>query len=268
MSVHEGHLEDTRIHDLVDGELDDVEERAARAHLARCEPCARRTATVEALLAAVHALPAEAAPSRDLWPGIEDRIRGGASVIPFPGPGGREDADVAAEPGTAEGSPAVRRAPAAAVPVRRRRVTVSLPLLWAAGIAVSLVSGGTVWLALGSESARVATGLDGRPSATGVSRVGAPDRVATTRIRPASAAYAEATAELEAILDAGRDLLDEETLRTVEESLAKIDRAIAEAEEALARDPGSELLHRLLLQHERTRLRILRQATNGLSAAT
>ncbi|MGD2068965.1 MAG: zf-HC2 domain-containing protein [Gemmatimonadota bacterium] len=267
MSARQGHLGDTRIHDLIDGDLDGVEERAARTHLARCEACARRVATVEALLNAVHALPAEAMPSRDLWPGIEERIRGGASVIPFPGPGGREDA-VAEGPATAGGSTGGRPASDGPVPVGRRRVTVSLPLLWAAGIAVSLVSGGAVWVALGGESPRVAAGPDGRSPATGVSRVGAPDRVPTTRIRSASTAYAEATAELEAILESGRALLDEETLRTVEESLATIDRAIAEAEEALARDPGSELLHRLLLQHERTRLRILRQATNGLSAAT
>jgi len=72
--------------------------------------------------------------------------------------------------------------------------------------------------------------------------------------------YEAAASELERILDQGRGLLDPETVATLERSLATIDQAIAEVEEALDADPSSELLARLLVNHQGTRLRVLRQA--------
>lgn len=267
MSGWTGHLDEARIHDLVDGELDRLEERAARAHVESCDACAERVRRIETLVDAVRTLPAEAAPSRDLWPDIESRIRGEAAVIPFPSSGDGE-ASGPSGGGSSASAPAGRSGGGEARRADARRVSVSIPLLWAAGIAVSLLSGSAVWLALTAGDARVVAGPEAPGPSVEVARVGAPDMAPIARTRPAGAAYEEATAELEAILEAGRDLLDDETLRTVEESLATIDRAIAEAEAALARDPASELLNRLILQHQRTRLRILRQAANGIPART
>ena len=57
----------------------------------------------------------------------------------------------------------------------------------------------------------------------------------------------------------GHTVLGEETLRTIEESLATIDQALDEAVEALARDPGSELLNRLVTRNMLKKIDILRQ---------
>jgi len=60
------------------------------------------------------------------------------------------------------------------------------------------------------------------------------------------AEYAEATAELEAALEAGRDVLKPETVAVIEGSLRVIDEAIAEAQAALAADPANaELVRRV-----------------------
>jgi hypothetical protein len=73
--------------------------------------------------------------------------------------------------------------------------------------------------------------------------------------------YEQAIASLESVLDQGRHLLDSETVAILEASLAAIDRAIEEAREALADDPNNPALNRLLIKHEQSKLRVLRQAS-------
>jgi hypothetical protein len=80
----------------------------------------------------------------------------------------------------------------------------------------------------------------------------------------ATAELDAAVFELEHALQEGRALLSPETLATIEQSLRTIDEAIGEARGALANDPSSPLLNRLLLSHQKNKLRILRQATLGL----
>jgi hypothetical protein len=255
MTERREHLDDGRIHDFLDGELDLAEERAVEAHVRDCEPCASRLAEVTAVVDALHGLPDRATPPRDLWSDIESRIRGGAKVLSFPESG---DA-VGRAPGGIRGvdSPATSR----------REVSFTMPQLWAAGIAVALLSGAAVWFALGGGGAAV-PGASVAAAPGEAAGIEAPDVRSRARVRTASDAYEQAVIDLEAILESGREFLDPGTVRIIEESLASIDEAIAEAEGALARDPGSELLHSILLQHQRTKLRILRQAASGVGART
>ena len=77
----------------------------------------------------------------------------------------------------------------------------------------------------------------------------------------ATTEYERAIASLESILEQGRDRLDPETVATIEGSLGIIDRAIAEARQALVDDPNNPALNRLLIKHEQSKLRVLRQAS-------
>ena len=55
-----------------------------------------------------------------------------------------------------------------------------------------------------------------------------------------------------------------ETILTLEQSLAAIDQAIAEARGALASDPNSGLLNRLLANHQQAKLRVLQRAAAAM----
>lgn len=61
--------------DYVDGALSPEEARAAQEHLASCASCAAALDELHMLLARAASLPQSIEPSRDLWAGIESRIR-------------------------------------------------------------------------------------------------------------------------------------------------------------------------------------------------
>jgi len=125
-----------------------------------------------------------------------------------------------------------------------RRVSMSWGQLLAASIVLASVSGGFVWAALQTQpSAVTGTGF--------VSPVVAV-QTATTR-------YDEAIVELEQLIAQGSDILSAETLQALEQSLLVIDRAIREAQGALADDPNSGLLNRLLANHQQAKLRVLQR---------
>lgn len=60
--------------ELVDGQLTEEQHDTVRQHLARCEGCGGRLATVEALLAQADALPRAIEPPADLWAEIGPRL--------------------------------------------------------------------------------------------------------------------------------------------------------------------------------------------------
>lgn len=62
----------------LDGELPRGEREAIAAHLGECLSCRRDHRDLAALLARAGDLPAAIAPRRDLWPGIEARLRASA----------------------------------------------------------------------------------------------------------------------------------------------------------------------------------------------
>jgi hypothetical protein len=80
----------------------------------------------------------------------------------------------------------------------------------------------------------------------------------------ATAEYEQAIASLESVLEQGRDRLDPQTVATIETSLGIIDRAIGEARRALADDLNNPALNRLLIKHEQSKLRVLRQVSSAL----
>ncbi len=80
--------------------------------------------------------------------------------------------------------------------------------------------------------------------------------------------YDAAVAELQRILDEKRDLLDEATVRSIEENLLVIDQAIAQARRALELDPASIYLNEHLATTMQQKLEFLRQAARMAGAAS
>ena len=228
-----GHPSTSEIHDWLDGLLDGRDEERLRRHVETCARCRTETEALAGVLQGIAELPREAQPAGELWAGIEARIAGTvpgggeAVVLEFP-------SETAARPG--------------------RRVALTLPQLYAAGIAIALLSGATVWYAVGARTPTSSAGIE------------APDApvALVSQEETAIAELDQAVFELEHTMQEGRALLAPETIATIEQSLATIDDAISEARAALATDPSSALLNRLLLSHQKNKLRILRQATSLL----
>jgi anti-sigma factor RsiW len=63
-----------RLDDYVDGELPEGEFQEMELHLASCAACRNAERQLRRLLAEARALPRERTPSRDLWPGITERL--------------------------------------------------------------------------------------------------------------------------------------------------------------------------------------------------
>lgn len=173
-------------------------------------------------------LPTEARVPTHLWRGIRERMDRDSSV---------------GEPGTGPGTGS-------------RRFSLSAAQMVAAGLILSFLSGGAVWIAL-TVGADPSAGV-GPPLPTAgqvVTAAGQPEYASPGAIQQ----YQAAIAELEAVLQEGRSVLGDATIRTIEESLSTIDQAIAEATSALAQDPGNELLSRLLTRTLVKKMDILKQ---------
>lgn len=230
------HISRERLHDLLDGLLTSEEEDAVEEHLRHCDACRREVADMHDVVAGLRALPGMAEAPAGAWTEIGARIQGTA-----PGPDG--DVKVVAFPGSSPG---------------RRRFHLTLPQLAAAAVVVSLLSAGVMWTAMtGGAGFR---GPDAGAGGMGEMSV----RAASLE----SPDYSEAVAELEAVVAGGRDLLTPETLATLDEALLTIDGALTEVREALEADPSSQLLGRMLANHQRTRLRLLRQAASAVQAVS
>ena len=222
-----------RLSEYVDRELPAAERIALEAHLAGCEHCQDTVMVLRAVQRRAARL-ADRPPREDLWPAIAALIGGEARVT--------------------VADPAVR-------PLRRRRRYVfSIPQLAAAGIALATLAGGSVWLALRAGPAveqQAAT-----PAATPAPSV--------TLVRNASTqaerTYDAAVADLQAMLDAGRDRLDPRTVRVLESNLAAIDSAVADAQRAIAADPANAYLNTHLARTMRRKLDLLRHAATLASA--
>ncbi|MGH7510655.1 MAG: zf-HC2 domain-containing protein [Gemmatimonadales bacterium] len=214
-----------RLSEYLDGELPDTERMALEAHLETCVECSTVLADLARVVARAGRVEPRA-PGRDLWPGIAARIGARAPARP-------EMVDLTSW--RAAG-----------------RWTFSLPQLAAAGIALMLLSGGTVWLlrspATSPAPAPVATTFSGSPAPA----INASHSVARS--------YTAAIADLEGVLAQGREQLDTATVRVIEQNLAVIDRAIAQAQRALEADPANLYLNTHLAETMRRKLDLLRQA--------
>ncbi len=213
-----------RLSEYLDGELAAAEVRGLEAHLESCETCHLALRDLRAVVEGAKLLPAEP-PASDLWPAIEARLA----------------------PRTVHG---VSRPPVDMGKARRRRrITLTVAQLAAAGIAIMLFSAGAVWLTLGGGRAPDAQTGPASPAA------------ALTESATFAAAWESAVADLEAEFAQRRASLDPGTILVVERNLAIIDQAIEEARVALESDPSSAFLNGYMADAMRRKVDLLRQAT-------
>lgn len=120
------------------------------------------------------------------------------------------------------------------------------------------------------------------PSPRAAERAGSPRRGQTgspsRAIPPAEAtarlagfsdpAYDAAVADLEQVLEEGRDRLDPATVQVLEESLRTIDTAIEDARRALAADPANAQMNTYLAGTMQRKLNLLREASQIVTATT
>lgn len=76
-----------RLDDYVDGTLPEAESRELEVHLQGCAGCREEERQLRGLLAEAAAFAREVSPSRDLWPGIAERIRPERRGLAFLPPG-------------------------------------------------------------------------------------------------------------------------------------------------------------------------------------
>jgi anti-sigma factor RsiW len=231
------HLDEGQLHDFREGLLSGAEEARVSAHLEECPVCRETLGALVRLGAGLAGLNQDAEPPRDLWPQILWRI-GERS------PGGATEGHV---PQAETGSPAYPR-----------RFHLRAWQLIAAGLVISLLSGGSVWLLLSGRGQNPGTLVEAPVSTDAV----------PAGLEEAFGEYEATVSGLEELLAQGEGVLDPETVRVLEENLAIIDGAITEAREALSRDPGSNVLRRLLTENLRRKVELLRHAAVAVRAET
>lgn len=240
-----GHMDDGLLQDFAEGLLEEGAEMEVREHVSVCPGCREALAEIQDLLGGLRGLPAEGQPARDLWPQIAWRIEGAKT-------GGEERLEAAEEPAAGEVGPAPDSGRD-----RRRRVDLAPWQLMAASIALMVISGGSVWAFLSVRP---------DPSPGPVPDLVSPAQPAGWQ--EAYGGYEEAVEDLEAVLERGREVLDPETVRVLEQNLLAIDQAIQEAEAALAQDPASTILRRFLTENLRKKVDLLRQAAGAVYTIT
>ena len=144
---------------------------------------------------------------------------------------------------------------------RRRTIMFSVPQFAAAAGAMLL---------LGVGLARM--GADTRPGTSSNQPMAAMEASSDTRFASDGAGYATGYSlfveDLEDRIESGRAVLGEETLRVLEQSLAKIDQAIGQAQSALEADPNNAYLNQHLASARARKLRILENATALVASST
>lgn len=225
-----------RLSEYVDGTLNTAERAECEAHLARCPECTGLVLELRAVAQRATQLGAPA-PVPDLWAGIAARIGDDAARVAMGG----------------------RRRPRGRTWLRGR--TRVRPFLAAAAATVFLAGGAVVWGVLRQTTPAVIPA----PVATTVAPPTDGMTVLPAMAR-AEATYDQATADLRAILDEGRDQLDPKTVAVLERNLALIDTAIAETETALRNDPASAYLNSYLARTMQRKLILLRQAATLVQA--
>lgn len=233
--THEQTLE--MLDDYVGGELSPREERDVRRHLMQCEPCRAEEQALRALLDEAAELPAELAPPRDLWLDIAPRLQ--ARVAPPAPPAERVDEVRTIGPR----------------PVR--------PLPWwmvaAASVALVVTTAVTTLRVTDDGTDDGPVTIAAQPAQPPAS---ANPNAALASFQPVEEEYEKAISDLQAVLDTRRDQLAPQTVATLEENLAIIDEAIRESREALAADPNSPKLARMLSDTYDAKLNVLRRAVS------
>jgi hypothetical protein len=183
----------------------------------------------------------EEPPSKDLWPGVMQRITPAAPASP--------------KLRGSEGGPELRRSGGGPV-----TFTFTLSQLGVAASLLIAVVAGLTWLAT-QRPALTGTG----PAQEVIQAYREPAGTTGGQIVPANFADAQfnaAVSDLERILRDERDRLDPRTVLILERNLQAIDDAITEARMALDQDPANPFLNSHLADARRRKLDLLRHATS------
>jgi len=227
-----------RLSDYLDGGLSTAETREVEEHVTSCEACAHVLDGLAAVVARARDLE-DREPERDLWPSIR------ASIDAWAAP---SEGVVVPLRGTVAG---VARRPA-------RRITLGIPQLAAAALALMLGTGAAGWFArslvTGAGASTAAVDAEG---AAGVRSAGTDPH---PRPDASGGPYADELARLQAALASASERLAPHTVRILEKNLATIDRAIAESLDALTLDPGNRFLEEHLRRAYERKVEYLREA--------
>ncbi len=210
----------------LDGELPEAERASLEGHLLSCAVCSQALAELRRVVAWAPGFQGSA-PKNDLWSSIEPLLARRIS----------------------KGQQKARERWSG------RQVTIRLPHLLAAGIALVLLSAGTMWLTRSHGTENVAQLGTPAPKSWDYVRASATERQ-----------YDQAVAELEGILASGDTALDPATLKVIRGSLVAIDRAIQDAREAITRDSTNDYLNASIAANMRRKLDILRTAAQAVAA--
>ncbi len=235
---------DAALSDYLEDTLDPAARATLESHAAGCDRCRALLADVSAITTAAAALP-DLEPSRDLWPGIVDRIA--APVVTLPVAGRRTAQRSYVRPWYLAPAPL---AAAAAVLIA---ATVGLTLLTTRTnpTGPSVVASNPA----NTPAAQTADSLPAIPApAPRIKNVSGtkPNAVPVQQI------YASEIAELDSIVRDRRSQLDTGTVAVIEKNLKIIDAAIAQSRAALARDPNSGFLHNQLNDALNQKIALLR----------
>jgi len=211
-----------RLSEYLDGELDNEERAALEAHLATCGQCYATLGELSQVVTRAKALQ-NTEPATDLWPDIRARLMPARDT---------------------------RIAPA---PARSRRFAFTIPQLLAACLALVMLSGGVVWMALGGGARRA-------PFVNSADEPTPPPEFRTVSNERWKVQSDMAIADLQDALTLNEGKLDTATVRIVRQNLAVIDRAISQAQRALKRDPGNTYLNLHLANTMRQKIDLLRRA--------
>ena len=272
---------ESRLADLLEGDVDAITRAAMESHAARCDTCGPLVADLRRLTSEAAALPL-LRPSRDLWEGIEARIatpvvplsvaRGDARPVPMTHP--RFDRRLAPLAAAAailvvatagithlatrrayESADTVASAPAVTAPVVERTFDAtpaatdpSAPVNGTATLASRPTEQPDVY-----ELAERAALAAPRTTATNAGDVDPQRRIIDST-------YAAEIGQVERVLQSRRRELDPVTVEILERNLRLIDGAIRESRAALARDPGSAFLNEELTGALNQKLELLRIA--------
>ena len=228
--THERTLE--LLDDYVGGELPPRTERDVRRHLMQCDDCRAEETALRALLDEAATLPEEIAPPRDLWREIAPRLQARAEVPPA-----RTD-----EVRT------IGRRPVRPVP-RWMLAAASVALVVTTSLVTLRFSGSGVEETPPAMAAQQALPPQGTPTAF-------------ASLVPAEQEFEKAIGDLQEVLRTRRAELAPQTVATLEANLQVIDQAIRESREALAADPNSPELARMLSGAYDAKLDALRQAVS------
>ncbi|HET7321663.1 MAG TPA: anti-sigma factor [Longimicrobiaceae bacterium] len=220
--------------DFLEGAVDAELAEALQRHLEECPQCRAEVESAAVLRARARSLPREMAPPRDLWAGIEARLRESERTEP------------------------VRQVKVIELAGRR-----GAPRQWgwlaAAAVVLVMLSSGATALMLRNA---------GQPAVAVRSVVpAAKPPVGLAAFSASEAQYRSTVEELRSEFEARRGRLSPETVATIEKNLQIIDQAIAESRAALAKDPNNADLPLMLSGVYQTKVELLQHAVQ-LSSRT